>query len=162
MKKQRQQILLSLAQCRTLYEEYFGEQLPDSLPYHLAAQKVREKAGEGQFLSLTSDLNRDGSHKLKPGFKFLHYDEPYGNKYLIDCEYHLYDWSDYSGKGTDEYMRHRIEAGLGYVIGTVEKGGTTSRLFQYSHFKDLTGEKWTVPCVSRDDLERGFKRTVAM
>jgi hypothetical protein len=59
-------------------------------------------------------------------------------------------------------MKHRIEAGLGYVSGIVEKGGSTSRLFHATAFRDMAGEKHIVDCVSVEDLERGFKRTVAM
>jgi hypothetical protein len=97
-----------------------------------------------------------------PGFVFEHYDEPYGNKFLINCRYQKYVWSDYNGNGFDEFMRHRIESGLGYVTGTIFKGGTTSRLFHATHFRDMAGKQWTVDCVSRGDLERGYKRTVAM
>lgn len=56
-------ITLSLAQARTLYEDNFKEDLPDTMPYLDAAYMVMEDCGHAEFIVRLSYLERDGSYK---------------------------------------------------------------------------------------------------
>lgn len=47
------------------------------------------------------------------------------------------------------------------IIKTVIEGSETSRIFQYSSTKDLTGEPYMIECPPTA-LRAGFYRTVAM
>ena len=90
--------------------------------------------------------------------KFQHLNEPYGTVNMVDCTVFKLEAED----GDDGYMLHRAKAGMMEVHGTVESGGETSRLFQYTSTRDLKGEKWSVGRVTEADLERGYIRTIAM
>lgn len=109
-----------------------------------------------------NDMDQNNQMFLGDDFEFMHYDEPYGNKQMINCKFRLYTWNQYLGRGTDEFMKNRIEKNLGFVSGKILKGGTTSRLFHATSYRDQAGEDWVVDCVSIFDLHAGYKRTVAM
>lgn len=57
------QITLSLAQARTLYEDHFKVDLPDTMPFVHAAQMVKDECGDAEFVVRLSCLERDGSYK---------------------------------------------------------------------------------------------------
>ena len=56
-------ITLSLAQARTLYEDEFKVDLPDTTPYLDAAYMVVGECGIDEFIVRLSCLERDGSYK---------------------------------------------------------------------------------------------------
>jgi hypothetical protein len=57
------QITLTLAQCRTLYENHFKTYLPDKLPFEKAAQMVFREVDAVEFLIRLDALNDDGTYK---------------------------------------------------------------------------------------------------
>lgn len=90
--------------------------------------------------------------------KFIHHNQPYGTVYLKDCEI----ITEVADENSPSYIKHRAANGMVRVSGVVESGTEASRLFQFRSTRDLTGQKWTVSCVSPDDLARGYKTTIAM
>jgi hypothetical protein len=56
-------ISLSFAQARTLYEDNFKEDLPDTTTFIDAAYMVMEDCGHAEFVVRLSCLERDGSYK---------------------------------------------------------------------------------------------------
>lgn len=77
--------------------------------------------------------------------KFMHIREPYGTLHLTGCVV-----EEHEGSG-----RFTIE-------GTVEKGGTYSFMCGFSHFNDEKGTHHTVYDVTKQELEQGYKRDIAM
>ena len=56
-------LTLSLAQARTLYEDHFKVDLPDTMLYLDAAYMVMGECGFDEFIVRLSCLERDGSYK---------------------------------------------------------------------------------------------------
>lgn len=49
-------ITLTLADCRSLYESHFNEDLPSDLPFITAAELVRDDVGQEEFVKRVEDL----------------------------------------------------------------------------------------------------------
>lgn len=98
------------------------------------------------------------SGKIKVA-RFTHYNEPYGTVHMVDCT-----WEPIQASPGDRssFVYHCEQQGLGQLTGTVESGGETSRLLWCFKTRDLKGLPWSVWAVSKQDLEAGYKTTVAM
>ena len=88
---------------------------------------------------------------------FVHLNEPYG------CvEFSIETVEKVTATETSErYIKYRAEKGWLRLKGIVIKGGETSRLFQYSHTRDLKGQPYTLE-VPPEAFEKGQYRTIAM
>jgi hypothetical protein len=64
-------------------------------------------------------------------------------------------------ENSPQYIKNRAAKGWVKVRGTVLKGGVTSRAFQYSSTRNLTGTRYDIEC-PREDYEAGLYITVAM
>lgn len=93
--------------------------------------------------------------------EFVHYNEPYGTVHMVDCTWTPIVADERQTK-EHNYVWYCQKHGLGRLTGTVKEGSETTRLFQYTNTRDLKGQEWGVWAVSLDDLERGYKRTIAM
>jgi len=90
--------------------------------------------------------------------QFKHIREPYGTLHLVNCT-----WTPHVAyEGCSDYIQWQADHERGYLEGTVKSGVTTSRLLHFTSHKDETGKPHYINSVSKDELEKGYQRTIAM
>ena len=91
--------------------------------------------------------------------EFTHHMNPYGTLVLENITVTPITTGTF---GTEDHVKHCQETHKYVVSGTVKSGGITSRLFQFTTTRDMTGEEHSVWAVSQEELSKGEKTTFAM
>lgn len=112
---------------------------------------------------------------------FIHHNQPYGTdhidgiwkpwtiadikrleKELKTLGYDYWGWKQKCKRDEIDLTKRRITKNMGTLTGTITKGSTTSRLFQHTSTVDNAGKSFRLDSVTRDEIERGEKVSVAM
>lgn len=92
---------------------------------------------------------------------FTHYNQPYGTIiFTIETDEPVQAPSS-SKTPSNEYMFIQATKGYRILTGMIIEGSETSRLFHYTHTKDLQGQRYTLT-VPAESYTNGYHTTVAM